>query len=167
MELSLGLLLVRLVLGGLLIGHGVQKVSRHLDGDGLDGTAGFLDQLGFPRPRALAALTGLSELVAGGLLVVGLWLPLAAAAVVGLMVNAAVTVHRQGGLWAQKGGWEYPLVLAVAATALAVTGPGRYSLAEVLEAGISGLATGVLAVAVGLSAAAAVLALRQPGAARH
>lgn len=160
MGVDIGLLIVRLVAGGLFVGHGVQKLSRRLDGDGLDGTAGFLAQLGFPAPKVMATLTGLSEIGVGALLVAGLWLPVAAAGVVGLMVNAAVTVHGDNGLWAQNGGYEYPVVLAVFATALAFTGPGRISMATELGVTISGPVAAVLAIGAGTTAALLALGLR-------
>ncbi|HUH68844.1 MAG TPA: DoxX family protein, partial [Mycobacterium sp.] len=41
---------------------------------------------------------------------------------------AAWTVHRPNGFFIVKEGWEYNLVLAVSAVAVATTGPGRLSL---------------------------------------
>lgn len=161
MGVDIGLLIVRVVVGGLFVGHGIQKLSRRLDGDGLDGTAGFLAQLGFPAPKAMAVLTGLSEIGVGALLVGGLWLPVAAAGVVGLMVNAAVTVHGDNGLWAQNGGYEYPLVLAMLATALAFSGPGRISLATELGVTISGPVAAVLAIGAGSTSALLALGMRR------
>lgn len=166
MGADIGLLLVRLVAGALFVGHGVQKVSRRLGGDGLDGTAGFLAHLGFPAPRAMAALTGLSEIGVGALLVAGLWLPLAAAGIVGLMANAAITVHGSNGLWAQEGGFEYPLVLGVVGTALAFIGPGRLSLAAGLDVTTSGTAAALLALGAGVGSALVALTLRRPQTAR-
>lgn len=160
MGVDIGLLIVRVVVGGLFVGHGIQKLSPRLDGDGLDGTAGFLAQLGFPAPKAMAALTGLSEIGVGALLVAGLWLPVAAAGIVGLMVNAAVTVHAGNGLWAQNGGYEYPLVLAMLATALAFSGPGRISIATELGVTISGPVAAVLAVGAGMTSALLALGMR-------
>ena len=45
-----------------------------------------------------------------------------------LMLVAAWTVHRHNGFFIVKEGWEYNLVLAVSAVAVATLGPGRFSL---------------------------------------
>ena len=44
------------------------------------------------------------------------------------MFVAAWTVHRKNGFFIVKEGWEYNLILAVAAVAIAGTGAGRFSL---------------------------------------
>jgi putative oxidoreductase len=132
MDLDLGLFIIRLVIGLLFVGHGVQKLFGWFGGSGLDGTAGGFGQLGYPAPRLMALIAGLTEAGAGLLLALGLLTPLAAAGVIGIMVNAAVVVHRRNGLWGAKGGYEYPLVLAVVASAVALTGPGAWSVDALL-----------------------------------
>ena len=47
---------------------------------------------------------------------------------IAVLANAAWIVHRPNGLWNTAGGYEYPLVLAGAALATALTGPGRFSI---------------------------------------
>jgi putative oxidoreductase len=54
--------------------------------------------------------------------------PLGSLAIVGAMVVAIVTVHLSRGFWTGKGGYEFNLSLIAAAVALALTGPGTYSL---------------------------------------
>lgn len=126
--MDLGLLLVRVVVGGLLAAHGMRKLTGWFGGPGLDGNTAFLRQLGYRRPRGMAWLHGIAETAAGVLLVMGMLTPLAVAAVVAVMLNAAVAVHVRNGLWAQRGGYEYPLVLGVVAAGLALAGPGRFSV---------------------------------------
>jgi putative oxidoreductase len=67
--------------------------------------------------------------VSAGLgLAAGLLTPIPAAGFVSLMLVAAWTVHRANGFFIVKEGWEYNLVLAVSAVAVATLGAGRLSL---------------------------------------
>lgn len=161
MALDVGLLVVRLLVGGLLVGHGLQKLTHRLRGQGLDGTAGFFGQLGYPYPRMMALMAGATEMGVGMLFAVGFALPLAAAGLIGVMLNAAVTVHAANGLWIQHGGYEYPLVLGVLGAGLALTGPGGYALAAWAEIELAGLTTGGAAAFTGVGLGAATLGLRR------
>ena len=145
--MSTGLLLLRLVAGLLLAAHGSQKLFGWFDGYGIAGTGGWLESIGFKPGKAMAVVTGLSELAAGLALALGL----AAAAVIGTMTVAAWT-HAASGLWATNGGYELPLLYAVVGASLAFTGAGDYSIDNAL--GLSfGPAYGVAAVVLGLLAA--------------
>lgn len=125
--MDLGLLLLRLVLGLLLAGHGAQKLFGLFGGHGLKGTAGFLGSMGLRPARLWAFLAGFSEFAGGLLLAFGLLTPLGAVAVIAAMLMAILTVHSQK-LWVTEGGMEYNLVLVAGAAALALTGPGSLSL---------------------------------------
>lgn len=122
-----GLLLLRLAVGLLVAGHGVQKVSFRLGGAGLAGGAAEFRGDGFRGGRLTALAAGGTQLGAGLLLAAGLCTPLAAAGVMGVM-TVAVTVKRPHGLWVQHDGYEYPLVLVLVGAVLAATGPGDWSL---------------------------------------
>ncbi|MEU9294917.1 DoxX family protein [Streptomyces sp. NPDC048266] len=122
-----GLLLLRLLMGLLVAGHGVQKISSHLGGRGLDGGTEEFRADGF-RGGALTALAaGGGQIGSGLLLAAGFLTPLAATGAIGVM-TVALTVKRRHGLWVQNDGYEYPLVLIGTAAALAATGPGAWSL---------------------------------------
>lgn len=121
-----GLLILRLVLGFLIAGHGVQKVSFHLGGKGLAGGTEEFRGDGFRGGRLTALTAGASQIGSGLFLAAGLLTPLAAMAAMGVMTVAG-SVKRPKGLWVQNDGYEYPLVLVVASAALALTGPGRWS----------------------------------------
>ncbi|MET9453123.1 DoxX family protein [Streptomyces cinerochromogenes] len=121
-----GLLVLRVVAGLLVAGHGVQKVSFRLGGHGLAGGTEEFRHDGFRGGRLTAVVAGASQIGAGLFLTAGLLTPLAAMAAMGVMTVAG-TVKWPKGLWVQNDGYEYPLVLVVVSAALALTGPGRWS----------------------------------------
>ncbi|MCE4946572.1 DoxX family protein [Streptomyces noursei] len=126
-----GLLVLRLVAGLLLAAHGVQKVSHRLGGHGLAGGTEEFRADGFRGGRLTAVVAGASQIGAGLLLAAGLLTPLAVVAAAGVMTVAG-TVKWPKGLWVQNDGYEYPMVLVAVSAALALTGPGRWSLDHVL-----------------------------------
>ncbi|MGW1787844.1 DoxX family protein [Streptomyces tubercidicus] len=126
-----GLLVLRLVAGLLIAGHGVQKVSYRLGGHGLAGGTEEFRHDGFRGGRLTAVVAGASQIGAGLFLTAGLLTPLAATAAMGVMTVAG-TVKWPKGLWVQNDGYEYPMVLVVVSAALSLTGPGRWSLDHVL-----------------------------------
>lgn len=130
---DLGLLILRLVVGGTFVAHGAQKLFGVLGGPGRDGFAKFLYSNGFHHIQALTWVTGGTELVGGGLLVLGLFTPLAAAGLLAVIGNAiALKVHPSvidaGWLTPGGKGFEYEAVLAAGAAALLFAGSGRIAL---------------------------------------
>ncbi|GIH73930.1 DoxX family protein [Planobispora longispora] len=132
MTIDLGLLILRLVTGLLLAGHGVQKVSFRLGGAGLAGGAQEFRRDGFRGGAATALAAGATQIGTGLLLACGALTPLAVAGAIGVM-TVAFTVKWRHGLWVQKDGYEYPLVLIAVFTALTLTGPGRWSADHALR----------------------------------
>ncbi|GAA2930652.1 DoxX family membrane protein [Streptomyces enissocaesilis] len=122
-----GILILRLLVGLLVAGHGVQKISSYLGGRGLEGGTEEFRADGFRGGSFTALAAGGGQIGSGLLLAAGLLTPLAASGVVGVM-TVALTVKRHNGLWVQNDGYEYPLVLIGTAAALAATGPGAWSL---------------------------------------
>ena len=128
---DVGVLILRLVLGLTMAAHGYNKFFGP---GGIAGTAGWFNSIGM-RPGAFhARVAAGTELAAGLGLALGLLTPVAAAGFVALMLVAAWTVHRKNGFFITKEGWEYNLVLAAAAVAVAVA-PGRLSLDQMLFTG--------------------------------
>lgn len=121
-----GVLVLRLVVGLLIAGHGVQKVSFRLGGNGLAGGTEEFRHDGFRGGRLTALAAGAGQIGSGLFLAAGLLTPAAAMAAMGVMTVAG-TVKWHNGLWVQNDGYEYPLVLVVVAAVLALTGPGRWS----------------------------------------
>jgi putative oxidoreductase len=158
--MDLGLLLIRIVAGGLLAGHGIQKLFGRLGGGGLIGTAGYLEAYGLRPGRVFAALAGTAELAGGVLLVAGLVTPVAAGLIGSTMLVAARTDHAGKGLWIFNGGAEYAVLVAAVALAVAVVGPGSLALDQVVGLRFDGPAAGAFAVVVALVGASGVLLLR-------
>ena len=148
--MDIGVLLLRVVIGLFFAAHGAQKLFGWFDGHGLEGTGGFFDSLGYRPGKTFAAIAGLSELFGGVLLVLGLFTPFASAAIIGVMLNAAVSVHAKNGPWITNGGWEYTAILATSAAAIAFMGPGAASLDNAFGAYEDGIGAGATAIAVGV-----------------
>ncbi len=126
--MKIGRLLLRLVVGGLFIGHGTQKLFGWFGGYGLDATANAFEQMGMRPGRRNAIAAGAAEAGGGALLALGLETPLAASVLTATMMTAIHRVHASKGPWATNGGYEYNLVLIAAVLALAEAGPGGLSL---------------------------------------
>lgn len=125
---DLALLVLRLVLGGVFIAHGAQKLFGWFGGPGLKGTAGFFDQLGIKPGSTMALLAGLAEFGGGLLVLVGLLTPVAALALIAVMLTAILRVHLANGFFNTSGGYEFNLTLIAVAVALLIAGAGAYSL---------------------------------------
>jgi putative oxidoreductase len=132
MSVDLGILIIRVLFGVALAAHGSQKLFGWFGGYGLKGTGGFFEQLGFRPGVPFVAAAGLSEFGGGVLLALGLFTPFGAAAVLSAMLTAIVSVHLKNGFFAMGNGFELPFLYAVAAFALAFTGPGVFSLDALL-----------------------------------
>ncbi|MGW6421535.1 DoxX family protein [Nocardia sp. NPDC055053] len=149
------LLLLRFVVGATMIAHGV---NHWLGGGKIAGTAGWFTGLGLRNGVVQAWASVVTEIGAGVLLALGLATPLGAGAVVGVMLVAGLLAHRKNGFFVFKEGYEYVLVLAVAAIALGLLGPGRVSLDHAFDITVTGWAGGLLALGLGVGATIGLLA---------
>jgi putative oxidoreductase len=148
--MNLGLLVLRLVVGLLLAGHGAQKLFGLFGGHGLRGTAGFFEQIGLKPGHLHATAAGLLEFGGGLLLALGLLTPFASAALIAVMTAAVITVHGAKGVWSTDGGYEYNVTIAAAAFALAAIGAGGWSIDHALSLQIHGVLWGIGALLAGL-----------------
>ena len=124
---SLGALILRLTFGGLLVGHGSQKLFGWYGGHGLEGTAGFMEKLGMRPGHQWAMLAGASEFFGGLLTALGLFHPVGPLMTVAPMSVATFKAHAGKPIWVTSGGAELPVTnLAIAGTLL-VAGPGWFS----------------------------------------
>lgn len=116
-------LVLRVALGIMFVAHGLTKLILFTPA----GTAKFFESVGFAGWLAWPIIA--FEIVAGVLLVTGVYARLIAA-VAAVELFAASTVHFGNG-WMftnANGGWEYPVFLAVSAAALALLGDGAFAL---------------------------------------
>jgi putative oxidoreductase len=156
--MNLALFALRGVVGLIFAGHGSQKLFGAFGGRGLEGTAASYDAMGLRPGKVHAPLSGAAELCGGLALALGLMTPFAAAALIGVMTAAVITVHLRNGFWVTNGGYEFNLVMVAALFALAGAGAGAWSLDNVIGVDLAsaGWALGALGagVAAGLGAVA-------------
>ena len=164
--MNAGLVVIRVVFGLLMAAHGAQKLFGWFGGYGLAARCGFFESLGFRPGRMFAAAAGLSEF--GGGVACGAR-PLRpgrpGAHALGDDRGQSASIGRGRPLSPRSNGIEMPLLYAAAAVALALTGPGRYSLDALL--GLTSVWTpgiDLAALAVGVVGGIANLALRRTSA---
>lgn len=150
--MGFGRLLLRLVIGGIFIGHGLQKLTGAFDGPGLAGTEKMMEKTRMYPTRRNALAAGLTETVGGAGIVLGAGMPAATAVSTAAMATAIRKVHAPNGFWNSKGGYEFNLALVASATALTMDGPGPLSVDAVVGKhrwgvfwGLVGLGAGILA----------------------
>jgi putative oxidoreductase len=163
---SAGLLVARLVLGVLIVGHGAQKLFGWFGGHGLAGTGGYFESIGFRPGRAFAAAASLAEITGGLLVALGFLGPIGPALIISVMIVAAVGVHWKNGVFWSDNGIEVPLLYSAGGLALALTGYGAYSLDALL--GLQSLWTPSVVggvIGVGIAGGLVNLLIRRPPAA--
>lgn len=131
--LDTGLLIIRLVVGLLFVGHGAQKLFGWFGGYGPKGTGGWMESIGIKPGVMMAVAAGLMELLGGALFALGLATPIASVLIALTMLGAIFKVHLPNGFWSTANGMEYPLVLLAVVIGLALTGAGAFSLDHALN----------------------------------
>ena len=121
---DVGLLLVRVVFGGLLAAAGLQKLFGWFGGQGLTETGALFEQIGYSPGVFFAGVAGLLETAGGLLLLLGLFTPLACSIVIGVMINA-VSATWEGGLSSGPTGYQLGAALRDCRGAHRVHGRGR------------------------------------------
>src|SRR4051794_25785333 len=150
--MDLALLGLRIVVGAVFAAHGAQKLFGAFGGGGIEGTGELFEQVGLRPGRLNAWAAGTAEFLGGTLIAVGLLTPFVAAGLIGVMTAAVLSVHLRNGFFNTSNGFEYNLVLAATAFALAGTGPGDWSLDNVLNLEQSGTAWALGALGAGILA---------------
>ncbi|MFI7493434.1 DoxX family protein [Kocuria sp. M4R2S49] len=125
---TLGLTLLRVVLGATFLLHGWQKFTEWT----VAGTQASFAQMGVPAAELAAPVVAALELVGGLMLLLGLGTRVVAALLALDMLGAIVLVHLPAGFFAADGGVELVLLLAAAAVLYALAGAGRWSLDHVI-----------------------------------
>jgi len=156
--MRLGRTILRLVIAGLHLAHGAQKVFGLFGGAGPEGTGKFFESAGLRPGKPLAHAAGAPEVVGGALLALGLATPLGATMLSGVQVTAIRAVHFDRGLWITEGGFEYNLTVLAALFAL-TEAPGALSVDAARGTERTGLGWAVAQLAAGTAGAFAVSAL--------
>ncbi len=128
MLMDLGLLLIRLFVGIVFMGHGAQKLFGWFGGYGLKGTGGWMASIGLKPGVFMAFMAGATELLGGFLFAAGIFTWAGAILIAGSMLVAILTVHGKNGFWITQNGYEYNLMLIVVVIGVALIGPGAYTL---------------------------------------
>lgn len=157
--MNFGLLLLRLVVGGVFVAHGIQKLTTKLDGHGVDGTAQMMHQLQMRPARQNALAAGVAEAGGGAAIALGAATPAAAAGLIATMITAIRKVHAKNGPWNSSGGFEYNAVLIAAVTAITAAGPGSISLDAAFGKRTWGARAALVALALGVAGSTAAIAL--------
>jgi putative oxidoreductase len=159
--MDLALLILRLVVGLYLIGHGTQKLFGWFGGAGLSGFGHHVEAMRFRPAWFWALAAGLAEAGGGLLLALGLLTPLGSLGIVAAMLVATFGVHWGKGLFATTGGPELPLAYIAVAVAAAIAGPGRYALDAWLGINLPEPVTGLVLAALTLIGVAIAFATRR------
>jgi len=162
MMAAFGLLILRLVVGGILFGHGAQKLFGWWGGTGMTGWTQMVEKLRIRPARPWAWIAALAELVGGLVFALGFVSPLGSLAIAGSMLVAIFTVHLTRGFWVTKGGYEFNLALLAAVAAIALTGPGAYSLDSALSIHLPEPATLIVGTIALIAGVAITLGTRTP-----
>ncbi|BDZ50333.1 RpiR family transcriptional regulator [Frondihabitans sucicola] len=156
--MSLGTTLLRVTVGGLLAGHGLQKLTGSFNGPGIEGVTQMMHGIGLQPAKRNALLAAATETAGGAGVALGALTPLAAAGLIGSMVTAVRTVHLKNGPWNSDGGYEYNAVL-IAALGVIAAGPGKLSFDAVIGRKSWGVGGTLFALIGGFAASAAVIEL--------
>ena len=130
---DVALLGARVLLGVIMIAHGYQKLVVN----GIGRTSAGFESMSIPVAIVSASFVTVVELVGGVLLVLGLMTRTVAACMGFVMAGAAGFVHVRHGVFVASGGWELVGSIAGALLALAVAGPGRFSLTHLLRPSVA------------------------------
>ncbi len=164
---SLGLLVLRVVIGLTLAGHGAQKLFGWWGGPGIKNWTAGMNRMRIRPAGPWAWISALAEFAGGLLLALGLLSPVGSFAIAASMIVAMALVHWAKGFWNTKGGYEFTLSIIGAVVALALTGPGYLSLDQALRIHLpepASLIVCAVAVALGVGVA---LGTRAPEAAEE
>lgn len=165
--MGIGRLLLRLVIGGIFVGHGLQKLTGAFGGGGLAGTEKMMAKTRMYPTRRNALAAALAETGGGAAIILGVGMPVATAAVTAAMATAVTKVHGANGFWNSKGGYEFNLALAASATALTIDGPGPLSVDALVGKHRWGVFWGLLGAGVGMVASSFAIEFGEDAAPRE
>lgn len=122
-----GALLLRLGLGVMALAHGLLKIFVFT----IPGTVGFFESIGYPGFFAYLVIAG--EILGGIALIGGIWVRLAALALIPILIGATLTHAGNGWVFSsENGGWEYPAFWTLALVVQALVGGGALQMGPAL-----------------------------------
>jgi putative oxidoreductase len=157
-QVNLALLVLRVVTGLMIIAHGVNHIWR---GGKIQGTGRWFASMGMKPGILHAWLASITELTCGTLLLLGLLTPLAAGGVLGVMLVAWVTAHRNNGFFIFRPGqgWEYVAYISFTCVAIGTLGAGDWSLDNAFDITFNDWAGFITTLVAGVGGAATLLAV--------
>lgn len=156
--MTLGTTLLRVAVGGVFVGHGLQKLTGSFDGPGIEGVTQMMSGLGLHPAKRNAVIAAATETAGGVGVALGILTPVSAAGLVGTMATAIRTVHFKNGVWNSGGGYEYNAVL-IAALGVIAAGPGHASFDAIFGKKSWGVGGTLFALAAGFAGSAALVEL--------
>jgi putative oxidoreductase len=159
---ALGLLILRVVIGLIMAAHGAQKLLGWWGGPGMEKWTAGMVRMRVRPPLLWAWVSVLGEVLGGLGLAAGLLIPLPNLAILGTMLVAIALVHWPKGFWNSKGGFEFNLSILAAATAIAIAGPGAYSLDALLRISLPEPLTLIVGTVLVVASVAVAIATRAP-----
>lgn len=126
--INAAILVLRLCLAAVFIGHGLQVTFGLFNGPDISGFSKMLANLGFKAPLTWAYVAAYTQLISGLFLIIGFLTRFAAFSLFIFMLVAAITVHTSKGFFLQAGGFEYNFVLMCICVSLMLTGSGKFGM---------------------------------------
>jgi putative oxidoreductase len=126
--IDLAILVLRVTLGVMFVGHGLQKTFGLFGGPGIAGVSQMFSGLGLSPALFWAYIASYTELLAGAFLCLGLFTRASAALLLIVMIVAIWKVHLSKGFFLAQGGFEYAFLISAVCVALILLGPGRFSI---------------------------------------
>ena len=148
--MEIALLGLRLAVGLAFAAHGAQKLFGAFGGGGIAATARSFKRIGLRPGKLQAWIAGPIEFLGGFLIALGLVTPLAATALIAVMVAATLTATLPNGFLVDNNGYEYNLVLVATLVALAGIGAGDWSLDSAVGIDLTGTLPALGALGVGV-----------------
>lgn len=128
-----GMVFIRLGLGAVFLAHGGQKLFGLFGGNGLSGTIGFMENMGFHPAVFWGTALACAEFFGGLFALIGLFSRWAGLVLATVMFTAIVTVHLENGLFLSNKGFEFAGSLLCMAISLIICGGGSLSADHYLQ----------------------------------
>jgi putative oxidoreductase len=111
--------------------------KNYSGGYGLEGTGQWMASIGLEPGYFMALMAGSAEFFGGLFLLVGLLTRATGAVLSVTMVVAIFSVHFENGLFMSNNGYEFALALFATSLSLSISGAGRFSLDNLVNAKVS------------------------------